>query len=89
MQYFRYDYVTGERKEIGYARALEILLSTFRDNDMTRDMLTIPNRIECRFSRVDVEEPTNYGRNMVAAPGSINLLPSDTQYDDNGKRMSA
>ena len=89
MQYFRYDYVTGQRKKIDYARALEILLSTYKDNDMTRDMLTIPNSIECRFSRVDVEEPSQYGFNMVSVPGMRNLLPSDAQYDDNGKRISA
>jgi hypothetical protein len=88
MKYFRYDYVTGKREEISFRKAHEILLTTFRDNEMTLDMLTIPNRIECRFSRVDVEDHTT-GIPRVAMPGMYNLLPNDIEYDNNGNRVYA
>ena len=86
MKYFRYDYVTGERKEISFRQAHEILLTTYRDNEMTLDMLTIPNRIECRFSRVDVvDNTTDIPR--VPMAGLCNLLPMGVEYDDNGNRV--
>lgn len=88
MKYFRYDYVTGEREEIDFHKAHDILLTTYRDNEMTLDMLTIPNRIECRFSRVDVEDHTT-SIPKVPVPGLYNLLPMDAEYDDNGNRIYA
>lgn len=56
LKYYRKGHGEFERKEITYDKALSILLGTFRDNDMTRDMLTTANNIACHFSTVYVEE---------------------------------
>lgn len=77
----------GERKEISYDEALNTLLTTYRDNDMTRDMLTTANRIDCRFSVVDVEEITEDGMRMVLMAGLRNMLPMGTEYDEDGNRI--
>ena len=83
MKYFRVDYVTGEKKEISYEQALDIMLTTWKDTEMTRDMLSIGNCIQCRFSTVRVL--TDDG--MTAMPGLYNLLPMGAEYDDNGNRI--
>lgn len=81
MKYYR---VTEEGREpLSYEEALHILLGTYRDNDMTRDMLTIGNCIQCRFSTVRVL--TDDG--MTAMAGLFNLLPDDVEYDDKGNRI--
>ena len=87
MQYFRVDYVTGEKKEISYEKALDIMLGTWKDTEMTRDMLSIVNRIECRFSHIEVEEPTKYGQNKVLMAGLVNMIPMGAEYDDKGNRI--
>ena len=85
MKYFRFDYVTEERKEISPEKAHDILLTTWKDTEMTRDMLTIPNSIICRFSRVDVESDDG----MVSMPGLFNLIPDGAEYDEKGNRITA
>lgn len=86
MLYFK-QYKTREaRKQITEEEALKTLLSTYHDNDMTRDMLTIPNRIACVFSTVEVEDDSTTPH-MVAAAGVYNLLPMDAVYDDDGNRV--
>lgn len=56
MKYFRISKETGEREEITKAKALNILLGAFIDNDITRDMLETPNTINCIFSIIEVQE---------------------------------
>ena len=83
MKYYRHeldDYTKSE--EITYDRALAILLTTYRDNDMTRDMLTIPNQIPCRYSRVSVRDG-----DMVSMAGLYCLLPMGNEYDEDGNRI--
>lgn len=82
MKFYRVDYATEERKEITREKALDIVLGTFRDCDMTRDMLTLPNRIKCQYSQIDVESVDEAGRVMVAMPGCYNLVPIDARYDE-------
>ena len=74
------------RVEISYDKALNTLLGTYRDNDMTRDMLTIPNNIECRYSWVYVEEEIKH-RTMVLMSGLVNMLPEDIEYGEDGNHI--
>ena len=85
-----YKYYNGEPEEkieITYEEALHTILGTYRDNDMTRDMLTVVNRIRCQYSTVTVEEETKYGMNMTIMAGLCNMTPEEAVYDDNGKRI--
>lgn len=86
MKYFRCDYISGEQQEISYDRALDILLTTWKDTEMTRDMLTIPNNIQCRYSYVVVKDDSTQIP-KCAMPGLINLVPMGAEYDENGKRI--
>ena len=70
--------------EITRDEALKILLGTYRDNDMTRDMLTVQNYIETRWSFIRVDDPESELKPM---PGLWNLLPDGVEYDpDTGMR---
>lgn len=71
--------------EVTKDEALTTLLSTFRDNDMTRDMLTIQNYIQCRFAFIRVDDPDNP---MKPIPGFWNRLPEDKSYDRDGNRLN-
>lgn len=62
LKYFKTYYEGDQKTEITYDEALNIMIGTWKDNDMTRDMLTIPNRIQCRFSRIDVEDHKDDGK---------------------------
>ena len=86
MKYYK-KFANEERFEIDYDTALETLLTTYRNNDMTRDMLTIPNNIQCRFSTVYVEDDSNPKMPMVLMAGLFNQLPMDTEYDEDGNRI--
>ena len=66
-------------REVTHEEALRTLLKTYRDNDMTRDMLTVQNYIETRFSFIRVDDPENPLKPM---PGLWNLLPDDAVYDE-------
>ena len=63
-------------KEVSYDEALNTLLGSYKDNEITREMLTIPNFIPCGFSEIAVSEETEYGR-MVSMPGLACLLPDE------------
>ena len=84
LTYFRFPhpYSVDTMKEITYEEALDIVLGTYADTDMTRDMLTIPNRINCLFSTIEVKDG-----NIVLMAGLENMLPMDVEYDDHGKRI--
>lgn len=84
--YKRYHDKEG-RNEITYLEALDTLLTTYRDNDMTRDMLTIANNIVCRFSTVYVEEIWDNDMVMTLMPELQNVLPIGAEYDDEGNRI--
>ena len=71
------------RREITKYEALIVLLGSYRDNDMTRDMLTIPNHIMCAYSWIDVVSDDG----MVSMPGLISLTPPDAEYDEDGRRV--
>ena len=87
LKYYK-RYRTGEgRREISYEEALDTLLTTYKDNDMTRDMLMIANNIVCVFSTVYVEEVWDDDRILVLMPGLQNMLPLDAEYDDEGNRL--
>lgn len=82
-----YRTIDGNRQEITYDEALNILLGTWKDNDMTRDMLTIPNRIQCMFSCVDVEYYQDDKNIMVLMAGMYNMLPMNVAYDEDGNHL--
>lgn len=73
--------------EVSYEKALDTLLTTYRDCDMTRDMLKTGNLIMCRFSVIRVYEVTEWGR-LTSMPGLYNLTPDDARYDDDGNRLN-
>lgn len=87
LKYFKRYHTDDGRKEITYEQALDTLLTTYRDNDMTRDMLTIPNNIICRFSTVYVEDHPENGMVMVLMAGLQNNLPMGAEYDEEGNRI--
>ena len=75
------------REPITYDDALNTLLGSYKNNDMTRDMLTLPNRIKCRFTEIGVEKVEDNGRVISSMPGLYNLLPMDAEYDEDGNRI--
>jgi len=87
LRYFKKMKPDGKRIEVSYDEALSSLRGTFRYNDMTRDMLTIPNNIDCRYAWIYVEQETEHG-NMCLMPGIWNDLPAEYSYDDNGNRIA-
>ena len=86
LRYFRKRAGEDGRSEITYYEALRSLLTTYRDNDMTRDMLLTANRIPYRFGEITVHEIYN-GRELALMPGLSNMAPMDAEYDDNGNRI--
>ena len=79
---------SDEWVEITYDEALDTMLGSWKDNDMTRDMLTIPNYIYCQDSIIDVrEKPKKDGTQLVLMAGLYNMLPMDTEYDEHGNRI--
>lgn len=87
LKYYKRYHTGGERLEISYEQALNTLLNSYKDNDMTRDMLTIPNNIMCQFSWVYVEEVTDTGMTMVLMSWLQNELPMGVEYDEEGNRI--
>ena len=87
LKYFRQDKLDHSRNEITYEEALHIMLGTWKDNDMTRDMLTIPNRIQCMFSQIDVEDHLGGHNIMVLMAGMYNMLPMNIDYDEDGNHL--
>ena len=80
LYYYRQSLETGEQTEISYDKALEILLGSWKDNEMTRSMLTQPNNIQCRYSNVIVKE--GKGKNCrVLMAGLWNMVP-DWAWDE-------
>lgn len=86
MKYYKQIKPDGERTEVPYEEALKSVLSTFRDNDMSRDMLTIPNNINCRYAWVYVVDDS-HSPGMVMIAGLWNVLPDGVEYDENGNRI--
>lgn len=86
MRYYKVLKSVGQREEVTYEEALRTVLGTFRDNDMTRDMLTVPNNINCQFSWVYVEDDSKKPT-MVLMAGLWNMLPDDVEYDEEGNHI--
>lgn len=83
---YRKQYIgKSEWTDITYEDALYTLLGAWRDCDMTRDMLSIVNRIRCMYATIEVYEDDN-GITKVLMAGLCNLVPMDVEYDDNGNR---
>ncbi len=86
-----YRVIHGEhwhREEITKEKALHILLGTYKDCDMTHDMLTIPNHISTTYSDIDVESTDEQGRVECLMVGLWNMLPMDAEYDEDGNRIN-
>lgn len=85
LKYYRRYKDQYTEEEVTKEEALTTLLSTYRDNDMTRDMLTVQNYIECRFAFIRVDDPDSTLKPM---PGLWGLLPDGADYDDEGNRLN-
>ena len=83
MKYFKQYYGQPERSRITYERALHTILGRWEDSDMVRDFLTIPNRIQCTYSCIEVESDSG----MTLTSGLYNMLPDGIEYDENGNRL--
>ncbi len=73
MKYFKRMKGEDEWKEVNYDTALWTLLTTYKDNDMTRAMLTVGNLIPCAWSEIRVYNDDG----LTAMAGLSNLLPED------------
>ena len=71
-------------EEIDFDTALATVLNTFRDCDMVRDMLTIPNWIPCRFSTIRIVKDGT----IASMPGLSCMVPPDSEYDESGNRLN-
>ena len=87
LRYYKQYHGEDDIKEITYEEALNTLLTTWKDNDMTRDMLTIPNRIWCRYSYITIEDYKNETDRTVLMAGMENILPMGIDYDNNGNHI--
>lgn len=89
LKYFKKMHDESEKKEITYDEALRVILGTWKDNDMTRDMLTTANKIHCMYSDIYVEEwrSENDNNPMVLMAGLCNIIPMGIEYDEDGNRM--
>ena len=74
-----YEEKTGiwARREIPYEKALDIVLGSWRDTDLVRDMLLRPNRIKCMFSYIEVSKD-----GMVLQPGLYDQINEDYNYNE-------
>ena len=79
LKYYKKYKDSHEEKEITYDEALKTLLGTWRDTDLTRDMLTIQNWIECQYSWIRVDDPDS---KVKPIPGLWNLYPDGAVYDE-------
>ena len=71
--------------EIDYSEALSILYTTFDKTDMSRDLLSIPNRIKCKEYELIVVDTVDRCFETVVRPGLWNLTPPGRYYDEKGK----
>lgn len=93
MKHFVYERKFNDKdgwETITREQALDTLLGTWKDNDMTRDMLTIPNRIQCMYSviSVRVEDDKEPWNSRVLMAGLWNMLPMWVEYDEDGNRIT-
>ena len=79
LKYYKRYKDEEEEREISYDEALRTLLGTWRDTDLTHDMLTIQNNIECQYSWIRVDDPDN---RLKPIPGLWNLYPDGAVYDE-------
>ena len=57
MKYFSISKFNGERKEVSYERAKEIISADYVERVCTYDdLLSQPGAIPCRFYNVEIEE---------------------------------
>lgn len=82
MKYFKTNKETYERTEITRDEALDIVLGSWKNNQMTFDMLSRPNRIDCMYSIIETQSDDG----MVLMAGLWNQILDDVEYDENGNR---
>lgn len=56
MKYYKMYVGDDKPEEIDYIDALRSLLTTYKDNDITREMLTEPGIVRCRFSFIIIKD---------------------------------
>lgn len=79
LKYYKRMKDETEEHEITHDEALHTMLGTWRDSDLTRDMLTIQNYIECAYSFIRVDDPET---TMKPIPGLWNIVPEGIEYDE-------
>jgi len=87
LKYFRKRHDEAEYTEVSYEEALHSLLTTFKDNDITRDWLTVANYLPYRFGVISVHECYGNGYEMTLMAGLSHMSPMGAEYDDNGNRI--
>ena len=90
MKYYKHYYESPRKDpvEVSCEEALRTVLGVYRDCDMSRDMLTVTNRIRTKFCDVLVEDETKAvnGKCLVLMAGYYNALPMQYRYDEDGNR---
>ncbi len=87
LEYIKYPKDGTEKRNISMSEALEVVYGSYGDTDMSRDMLSIPNRIPCRFSEIEVVGVTDGGHKLVPMAGLEFLVPDGAEYDEKGNRL--
>ena len=86
LRYFKVWKEDGRTEEVSKEQALDALLTVYKDNDMTRDFLTVVNRIHGVYWDMEVKEDHG-STSVVLIPGLWNMIPVGARYDDNGMRI--
>ena len=87
---FSYElhYESGKTESLTYDEALNIILGYYKDNDMTRDMLQVVNRIVLKpIGYLNVYEEDVWEK-FALMPGCYNNLPNGFNYDDNENHLN-
>jgi len=89
LRYFKKYYENGRKVEMSHDEALRYLLDNFLDNDMTRDLLKVVNRIPMRYAEMLVDDYKEDG-SVVSLEGEVAcmMLPEGAVYDDDRRRIN-
>lgn len=88
MKFFAEVRGTNERYEISEEKALDKVLSTYRDTDAVRDWLTIPNCITCASQNVYVLSGEDDGWTFDTLLLAGTRAPEGVEYDDDFNRIA-
>ena len=83
MIYKKRYYLEDDWNEVSYEEALNTVLTIYKDNELTRSMLTIGNYIPCRYAEIRVFTDGENGKmRMTSMPGLCCLIPDWINPDE-------